>query len=85
VELLIKEQMKMSNKMESKGTEQTRVGTPAWKRVSRGIPVEAGKNWVTGLTHEQRVQAMFSHENYWKQKYNSNRGTVGGHEGWTRG
>ena len=64
-------------------TQQTRVGTPAWKKMSKGVPVEKGKNWVTGLTHEQRVNAMYEHEMNWKKKYNANMGTVT--QNWTRG
>jgi len=64
-------------------TEQTRIGTPAWKRQSKGVPVEKGKNWVTGLTHEQRCQAMYNHEMGWKAKYNANKGTL--MQNWSRG
>lgn len=60
-------------------------GAAPWKKLAKGVPVEAGKDWVTGLTHEQRCMAMNSHEQFWKQKYNSQRGTVALQQNWTRG
>lgn len=56
-----------------------------WQKSAKGIPVEEGKNWITGLTHDQRIQAMNNHEQFWKKKYNSHKGTVGLQQNWTRG
>jgi hypothetical protein len=36
----------------------------------KGAVVAAGKDWVTGLTHEHRVAHMENHENSWKQIFN---------------
>lgn len=40
---------------------------------NKGVPVEKGKNWVTGLTNEQRQEELLKHENKWRTKYNANR------------
>lgn len=56
-----------------------------WKRVSRGVEVAPGTDWVTGLSHEQRVQHMLRHEQYWKSKYNAQRGTMQANQSWSRG
>lgn len=43
---------------------------------TQGVPVEKGKNWITGLSHDQRKMALRAHENFWKTRYNSNRSTI---------
>jgi hypothetical protein len=52
---------------------------------NKGVEVEPGKNWITGLSHEQRVAHQQAHENKWKRRYNAAQGTVGGQQNWSRG
>jgi hypothetical protein len=42
--------------------------------LNQGTQVNEGKNWVTGLTHEQRLMELRKHEHKWKQKYNAQGG-----------
>lgn len=62
-----------------------RVQTAPFKSESKGVKVEEGRNWVTGLTPEQRQRYFQEHEAKWKRKYNANRGTVNVNQNFTRG
>lgn len=49
---------------------------PKFTNQNPGVKVAAGKNWITGLTHEERRQALLQHEYKWKKKYNEQRATM---------
>ena len=61
---------------ESKEMNKPNLVKSPYQPEQKGVPVEEGKNWVTGLTLEQRKQFFHDHENKWKRRYNANRGTM---------
>ncbi len=64
------------NKVIEQGSNQLAKQVKKFPGAAKGVEVAPGTNWVTGLTHQQRTEALRAQENKWKAPYNSSRGTL---------